>query len=95
MELMIIRAIEYIKKYEISLSLNLDYNDILNPSMKKILIDNLKDKKYGKYLTIEILESKKISNYYLVNDFINELKAMMFLLLLMTLEVVFQTTNTY
>lgn len=75
MELMIIKAISYIKKYKINVSLNLDYNDILNPAIKKLIIDNIKDEQLGQYLTIEILESKKISNYYLVNDFINELKA--------------------
>lgn len=75
MEILIIKVIKYIKKYKINISLNLDYNDILNPTMKKLIIDNIKDNDIGKYLTIEILESKKISNFYLVNDFINDIKA--------------------
>lgn len=74
MELMILKVIKYIKKYKINVSINLDYNDILNPIMKKLIIDNIKESNIGKYLTIEILESKKINNYYLVNDFINDLK---------------------
>ncbi len=75
MEILILKVIKYIKKYKIEVSINLDYSDILNPTMKNIIIDNIKNSNVGKYLTIEILESKKISNYYLVNDFINDLKA--------------------
>ncbi len=74
MELMILKVISYIKKYKIHTSINLDYTDILNPSIKKLIIENIKESNLGKYLTIEILESKSISNYYLVNEFINELK---------------------
>ncbi len=74
MEVMILKVIEYIKRYKINVSINLDYNDILNPSMKELIIENIKNNDIGKYLTIEILESKKISNYYLVNEFIRDLK---------------------
>ncbi|WP_164970276.1 EAL domain-containing protein [Halarcobacter ebronensis] len=75
MELLILKVIEYIKLYKISVSINLDYTDILNPTMKNLIIENLRNDDIGHYLTIEILESKKISNYYLVNEFINDLKA--------------------
>ena len=75
MELLILKVLEYIKLYKIDVSINLDYTDILNPTMKNLIIDNLKNSDIGHYLTIEILESKKISNYYLVNEFINDLKA--------------------
>jgi len=74
MEILIIKVVEYIKKHKIQVSINLDYSDLLNPTMKDIVIDNIKNNNIGKYLTIEILENKKISNYYLVNDFIKELK---------------------
>lgn len=74
MEVMIAKVLHYIKTYKIFVSINLDYNDILNPSMKELIIENIKNNDVGKYLTIEILESKKISNYYLVNDFIRDLK---------------------
>jgi len=74
MELMILKVIEYIKKYRIHVSINLDYNDILNPTMKNLIIKNIEESEIGEFLTIEILESKKINNYYLVNDFINDLK---------------------
>ncbi len=74
MELLIQKVIKYIKKYKLHVSINLDYNDILNPSMKDLIIENIKNTDIGSYLTIEILESRKISNFYLVNDFINDLK---------------------
>ncbi len=68
MEILILKVVDYIKTYKIQVSINLDYNDILNPSMKDLIINNIKDTDIGKYLTVEILESKKISNFYLVND---------------------------
>ncbi|MGB6329871.1 MAG: GGDEF domain-containing protein [Halarcobacter sp.] len=74
MKILILKVINYIKKYEIDVSINLDYNDILNPTIKNLIINNIKDTKIGSHLTIEILESKKINNFYLVNDFINDLK---------------------
>lgn len=74
MEILILKVIDYIKKYKIHVSINLDYNDILNPSMKELIINNIKDTDIGDYLTVEILESKKVNNFYIVNDFINDLK---------------------
>ena len=74
MEILILKVINYVKKYRIHVSINLDYNDILNPSMKDLIVSNIKNTDIGTYLTIEILESKKINNFYLVNDFINDLK---------------------
>ena len=75
MEILILKVFKYIREYKIHVSINLDYNDILNPTMKALIVDNIKDNDIGSYLTIEILESKKINNFYLVNDFINDLKA--------------------
>ncbi len=74
MELMIKKVILYVKEYKINVSINLDYDDISNPSIKQLIIDNVKENNLGKYITIEILESKKITNYSLVNDFIKKLK---------------------
>ncbi len=74
MEILILKVLDYIKKYKIHVSINLDYNDILNTKLKNLIIENIKNSDIGKYLTIEILESKKISNYYVVNEFINSLK---------------------
>ncbi len=75
MEIMIDKIIVYILKHKIHISINLDYTDILNPHIKKILIDKIKNNNVGQYLTLEILESEKVSNYDLVNDFINRIKS--------------------
>ena len=74
MELLIDKIIIYILKYKICVSINIDYTDILNPSIKKSLIDKIRDNNVGNFITLEILESEKVSNFGLVNDFINEIK---------------------
>lgn len=74
MEIMIDKIIIYILEHKIHVSINLDYTDILNPHIKKVLIDKVKNNQVGEYLTLEILESEKVSNYDIVNDFINTIK---------------------
>ena len=74
MEIMIDKIIVYILEYKIHVSINLDYTDILNPHIKKILINKIRNNNVGQYLTLEILESEKVSNYDIVNDFINNIK---------------------
>ena len=72
MEILFDKIIIYILKYKIHVSINLDYIDILNPQIKKTLLSKIKNNKIGSYLTLEILESEKLSNFELVNKFINE-----------------------
>ncbi|MDD2291477.1 MAG: EAL domain-containing protein [Aliarcobacter sp.] len=74
MEIMIDKIIIYILEHKIHVSINLDYTDILNPHIKKVLINKVKNNQVGEYLTLEILESEKVSNYDIVNDFINTIK---------------------
>ena len=74
MEILFDKIIIYILKYKIHVSFNLDYIDILNPQIKKTLLRKIKDNKIGSYLTLEILESEKVSNFDLVNKFITETK---------------------
>ena len=74
MEILFDKIIIYILKYKIHVSINLDYIDILNPQIKKTLLSKIKNNKIGSYLTLEILESEKVSNFELVNKFINETK---------------------
>ena len=74
MEILFDKIIIYILKYKVHVSINLDYIDILNPYIKKTLLKKIKDNKIGSYLTLEILESEKVSNFELVNKFINETK---------------------
>lgn len=72
MEILIDKTINYIIKYRIHVSINLDYTDIINSQIKKTLIDKIKKNDVGKYITLEILESEKVSNFNMVNDFIDE-----------------------
>lgn len=74
MSILIEKTLTYINKFRIHVSINLDFTDILNPAITNLLMDTIKKYNIGKYLTIEILESEKITNYDLVNDFISEIK---------------------
>jgi EAL domain-containing protein (putative c-di-GMP-specific phosphodiesterase class I)/GGDEF domain-containing protein len=74
MEMLFNKIIIYILQYKIHVSINLDYIDILNPQIKNTLITKIKNNNIGSYLTLEILESEKVSNFNIVNDFISEVK---------------------
>lgn len=74
MELLIDKIVFYINQYKKNISINLDYTDILNPNIKRSLITKIRKNNIGRYLTIEILESEKIANFNIVNDFISEVK---------------------
>ncbi len=74
MEILIDKIIIYILKYKIQVSINLDYIDILNPQIKKSLMTKVRNNNVGEYLTLEILESEKVSNFNIVNEFIIEIK---------------------
>lgn len=74
MELLIDKIVFYINEHKLHFSINLDYTDILNPNIKRSLISKIKTNNIGPYLTIEILESEKIANFNIVNDFISEVK---------------------
>lgn len=74
MEILIDKIIVYILKYNIHISINLDYTDILNPQIKKALVSKIKSNNIGEYLTLEILESEKVSSFDTVNEFINDVK---------------------
>lgn len=74
MEILFDKIIIYILKYKIHVSINLDYVDILNPMIKKTLIKKIKKHQIGSFLTLEILENEKVSNFDMVNNFLKEVK---------------------
>ena len=41
MEQLFDKIIDYIKKYQIHVSINLDYSDIMNPNIKNLLFQRL------------------------------------------------------
>lgn len=74
MEVMIEKVFDIITQHKIYASINLDYHDLINPNLKSFVIESLENKKIGKYLTVEILESEKIHDFEKVNEFIKELR---------------------
>lgn len=76
MEILFDKIISYILENKIHVSINLDYTDILNPQIKKSIISKIKKNEIGSYLTFEVLESEKVSNFNLVNNFISEVKSL-------------------
>jgi EAL domain-containing protein (putative c-di-GMP-specific phosphodiesterase class I)/GGDEF domain-containing protein len=74
MYLMLEKVFSYITHYKIHVSINLEYNDIVNPLLKNQIIYNLEANNVGEYLTIEILESEKIQDFSAIKKFIYDVK---------------------
>ncbi len=74
MKILLDKVAKYILEHKIHVSINFDYSDIVNLNLTNYLINKIEDNNIGEYLTIEILEHEKISNFSVVNDFINNLK---------------------
>ena len=74
MLVMIEKVFESIKEHGINASINLDYYSFTNTALKSFIIESLRQNGNGKYLTVEILESEKIHDFDMVNDFIKELR---------------------
>lgn len=74
MEVMIEKVFKVIDEHKIYASINLDYHDLVNPNLKSVILDSLKNHTIGRYLTVEILESEKIHDFDKVNEFIKELR---------------------
>jgi len=74
MEILINKVFDIIKQHSINISINMEYNDIVNPLINKIIMNRLQKDNTGKYLTIEILESEKINNFDIINEFIDKIK---------------------
>ncbi len=69
------KALEFIRRERISVSVNLSYQDITDYNtmnyLSKIINEN---KELAKYVTFEILESDEISNYEYIYNFIEKFK---------------------
>lgn len=74
MQILINKVFDNILLYKKNISINLEYNDIVSPLIKELIIRRLQSDKIGQYVTIEILESEKIINFDIVNDFIQKVK---------------------
>jgi len=70
-------AVESIKKYNIKLSINLEYSDIANDKTMNNLYKSLKENsEITKKLTLEITETEKMSDYKKVADFIEHVQSL-------------------
>ena len=74
MQILINKVFDIIIKYQINVSINLEYNDIVNPLISETITDRIEQEDIGKYLTIEILESERIQNFDVINEFIHKVK---------------------
>ena len=74
MSQMIEKVFDLMGKYEVSMTLNLSYIDINNSELCCTLMQKIKELKVGSRLTVEIVESEKIEDIELVNEFIFSLK---------------------
>jgi EAL domain-containing protein (putative c-di-GMP-specific phosphodiesterase class I)/GGDEF domain-containing protein len=74
MKILINKVFDIILKHKINVSINLDYNDIINPLISDIITARIQQEGTGKYLTIEILENERIQDFDIINEFIREVK---------------------
>ena len=74
MQILINKVFDIIAKDKINISINLEYNDIINPLISSIITDRIQQQDIGKYLTIEILESERIQDFDIINEFIRKVK---------------------
>lgn len=74
MSLMIENVLTIVRKHNIHTSINLGYNDMINPMIKETLFSYLEEYNIGRFITIEILESEKISDFNIIRDFIRTIK---------------------
>lgn len=74
MQILIHKVFDIIIVHKIHANINLEYNDIINPLISDIIIARIQQENIGKYLTIEILESERIKNFDVINEFIYKVK---------------------
>ena len=73
---MIKKTFEYFKEIDnLKFSINFSLSDILNEETTTLLFSHLKKYKYSQNVIIELLETEEISNFVLLNSFINKVKS--------------------
>lgn len=75
-QMLIEKAFEYFEQNDLGIkfSLNLAFEDILNKTTTSLLLEKLKNYKQSQNVIIELLETQEISDYDILNDFINQIK---------------------
>lgn len=72
--IMISKTFEFMKSYTVDFSINLSFEDIINPSLIDFLEDKISHYKIGHRLILEILESEMIGDYEAIITVKNRLK---------------------
>lgn len=68
------KTFEIFKSYPYDFSINLSFEDIINPQINAFIIDTLKNSRMGDRVTFELLESEKVNDFDKVMRFFNEIK---------------------
>jgi EAL domain-containing protein (putative c-di-GMP-specific phosphodiesterase class I) len=70
------KTFEYFKDIsDISFSINFALRDIVNPETTQMLFEYLENYQYSSNVIIELLETEEISDFVLLNKFINKVKS--------------------
>ncbi len=72
--LIIEAALNTLRSYPITLSINLTYHDFTNPEIIGLLHDRLKEGALGSRMIFEIVESENIENYNTLQEFIQSFR---------------------
>lgn len=75
-KIMIKKSIQAFQDRDISVSINLSLEDIINPDIVSFIREEVVSKKIGNKLSFEILETEGIENYDEIASFIKEFKQM-------------------
>jgi len=68
------KTFDIFKDNGLEFSINLSFEDIINPEIYKFIIDKLKESCMGSYVTFELLESERVKDFQKVVRFFNEIK---------------------
>jgi len=68
------KTFETFKDNDLEFSINLSFEDVVNPEINKFIVDKLKVSKMGSRVTFELLESEKVKDFKKVIRFFNEIK---------------------
>jgi len=68
------KSFEVFAKHTYDFSINLSFEDIINPEMYSFIIEKLKNSHMGDRVTFELLESERVNDFDKVKRFFNEIK---------------------
>ncbi len=73
-KIVINKAFDRFEDVDIGFSINISYEDIINPEIKRVLVERLKTFHKPSNFSVEVLESESIENYEIIQGFIEDIK---------------------